>query len=181
MQVLGTIGFAAKLYATFTNGLAYQFLPGDILSVVTCRDEVIYPLVARKMAQLHLQLDYWRRHSDHVSGEPVEPVLWKKITQFISLIPDQFSDEEKQEKFVKEIPKRSDLLHELEWVRTRLVQLGSPVVFCHNDLLLANILYEKESDALNFIDFEYAGPNYQSYDIANHFCEFAGTCIYEIM
>ena len=24
------------------------------------------------------------------------------------------------------------------------------------------------------IDFEYGGPNYLAYDIANHFCEFAG-------
>ena len=24
------------------------------------------------------------------------------------------------------------------------------------------------------IDFEYAGPNYLAYDIADHFCEFAG-------
>ena len=26
------------------------------------------------------------------------------------------------------------------------------------------------------IDFEYGGPNYLAYDIANHFCEFAGGC-----
>lgn len=27
---------------------------------------------------------------------------------------------------------------------------------------------------MKLIDFEYAGPNYLAYDIANHFCEFAG-------
>lgn len=27
---------------------------------------------------------------------------------------------------------------------------------------------------MSVIDFEYAGPNYLAYDIANHFCEFAG-------
>ena len=29
-------------------------------------------------------------------------------------------------------------------------------------------------DAINFVDFEYAGLNYQAYDIANHFNEYAG-------
>lgn len=55
-----------------------------------------------------------------------------------------------------------------------LTQLDSPIVFCHNDLLLGNILYDRSKKTVNFIDFEYAGPNYQAYDIANHFCEFAG-------
>ena len=30
------------------------------------------------------------------------------------------------------------------------------------------------TDAVGMIDFEYGGPNYLAYDIANHFCEFAG-------
>ena len=31
------------------------------------------------------------------------------------------------------------------------------------------------ADMVGMIDFEYGGPNYLAYDIANHFCEFAGT------
>jgi ethanolamine kinase len=45
------------------------------------------------------------------------------------------------------------------------------VGFCHNDLLASNIL---SSVPLQLIDFEYGGINYLSYDIANHFNEFAG-------
>lgn len=52
--------------------------------------------------------------------------------------------------------------------------MGSPLVFCHNDLLLKNIVYNEKNTAVRFIDFEYADINYQAYDIANHFCEFAG-------
>ena len=55
-----------------------------------------------------------------------------------------------------------------------LCQLNDELVFCHNDLLLGNILYDEIEHSIEFIDFEYAGANYQSYDIANHFCEFAG-------
>jgi len=29
-------------------------------------------------------------------------------------------------------------------------------------------------EKVSFIDFEYVGYNYQAFDIANHFCEYAG-------
>jgi len=31
------------------------------------------------------------------------------------------------------------------------------------------------AETIGFIDFEYVGYNYQAFDIANHFCEYAGT------
>ncbi|KAJ6638414.1 Ethanolamine kinase, partial [Pseudolycoriella hygida] len=55
-----------------------------------------------------------------------------------------------------------------------LVTLNSPVVFCHNDLLLGNVIYEKLTNRITFIDYEYAGQNFQAFDIGNHFTEFAG-------
>lgn len=48
------------------------------------------------------------------------------------------------------------------------------MVFCHNDLLLGNVIYEKSTDRITFIDYEYAGQNFQAFDIGNHFTEFAG-------
>ena len=78
-------------------------------------------------------------------------------------------------RFAKFLPSIMDLRKEFEWMKTKLKELNSPLGFCHNDLLLANILYDQEKHSIHFIDFEYAGPNYLAYDIANHFCEFAGT------
>ena len=46
------------------------------------------------------------------------------------------------------------------------------VSFCHNDLLPGNIIWN--GNEIRLIDFEYASYNYASYDIANHFCEYAG-------
>lgn len=63
---------------------------------------------------------------------------------------------------------------ELQWLIGYLEIFGNPVVFCHNDLLLGNILHDVLNKTVHFIDFEYAGPNYQAYDIANYFNEFSG-------
>lgn len=56
----------------------------------------------------------------------------------------------------------------------RLVALGSPLVFSHNDLLLGNVIYTESRQAVSFIDYEYADYNFQAFDIGNHFAEFAG-------
>lgn len=56
-------------------------------------------------------------------------------------------------------------------------KVNSPVVYAHNDLLLGNVLYNQEQENVVFIDYEYTAFNYQAFDIANHFAEFAGNYI----
>ncbi len=61
--------------------------------------------------------------------------------------------------------------------RKYLPQVGSPVVFSHNDLQEGNILirpvYETPEEKLILIDFEYCSYNYRGFDLANHFCEWS--------
>lgn len=77
-------------------------------------------------------------------------------------------------RFEKVIKSHSSLLHEYQTLKDSLSKIDSPVVFCHNDLLLTNILYNQERNQVTFIDFEFAAYNAQAFDIANHFAEFAG-------
>lgn len=67
-----------------------------------------------------------------------------------------------------------DLNEELLRLEQKVETLRSPVVFCHNDLLSGNIIYNKELNECHFIDVEYSCYSYRGFDIANHFCEFAG-------
>lgn len=53
-------------------------------------------------------------------------------------------------------------------------QFPVEISFCHNDLLCGNIIYDESLDDVNFIDYEYGSYNYSLFDIANHFCEWAG-------
>ena len=63
---------------------------------------------------------------------------------------------------------------DVDRLERELLRLNSPVVFCHNDLLPPNILYDEARRNVEFIDYEYSGSSYRGFDIANHFCEFAG-------
>ena len=66
----------------------------------------------------------------------------------------------------------------LFWVAFELLYFHTSAIqklkFCHNDLLLGNILFDKVDNRVNFIDHEYADFNVPTYDIANHFAEWAG-------
>ena len=47
------------------------------------------------------------------------------------------------------------------------------IVLAHNDLLAGNVLWDG-ADTVRFIDFEYGAPAPAAFDVANHFCEYAG-------
>ncbi|XP_060525462.1 ethanolamine kinase 2 [Cylas formicarius] len=163
--LLNKYGLAPSLYATFVNGLAYQFVPGCTLNTENVRRPEIYHLVATNMAKLH---------KVKVDGvEHPKANIWKKARKFLDTVPDAFSKEETRKRFL-ELPSKSRINQELELLRRELDRFNNDVVFCHNDLLLGNIIWNESSNHVTFIDYEYAGFNYQAFDIANHFAEFAG-------
>lgn len=107
-------------------------------------------------------------------GGQVAPSLFPTLHKYLHLVPTHFDDIEKNFRFVSSIPSKAELEQEVSLLEKHLSGLGSPVVFCHNDLLVKNIIYQEKEDRVIFIDFEYADNNYQALDIGNHFCEFGG-------
>lgn len=93
IQLLQRHGFAPSLYGIFLNGLAYEYVPGVTLTAASVVAPAVWPLVARRMAEMH-RLDV--RWSD--SKESPEPVLWAKTQQFLNLVPERFSDAAKHQR-----------------------------------------------------------------------------------
>uniref|UniRef100_V5GUQ1 ethanolamine kinase n=1 Tax=Anoplophora glabripennis TaxID=217634 RepID=V5GUQ1_ANOGL len=114
-------------------------------------------------------------HKVKVKGEEhPQPFLWDKMSSFLELVPDVFSDSKKNERYRECIMSKAQIEGELRELRNALKNSDSPVVFAHNDLLLGNVIYTQSEDSVTFIDFEYAAFSYQAYDIGNHFAEFVG-------
>ncbi|TDG42769.1 hypothetical protein AWZ03_010816 [Drosophila navojoa] len=167
-QLLHTYGLAPSLYATFKNGLVYEYVPGITLNTesVLCPD--IWPLVARRMAEMHRVV-----RKANVDGQPT-PMIWKKTQSFLDLVPERFSDAEKHKRVKGTFLPIGRLREEFNNLYKYLEALESPIVFSHNDLLLGNVVYTKSKNAVNFIDYEYADYNFQAFDIGNHFAEMCG-------
>ncbi|XP_062851721.1 ethanolamine kinase 1 [Trichomycterus rosablanca] len=165
-RVLQAHHCAPRLYCTFNNGLCYEFLEGMALEPEHIRNPAIFRLIARQLAKYHVIHAHngWVPQSD----------LWLKMGKYFTLIPTGFKDLEKNQRLNSDVPSVACLREELVWLQHSLSKLGSPVVLCHNDLLCKNIIYQQKGGHVKFIDYEYAGYNYQAYDIGNHFNEFAG-------
>ncbi|KAH9383414.1 hypothetical protein HPB48_024656 [Haemaphysalis longicornis] len=159
MRLLHAHGLAAPLHCAFRNGLCYGFNPGRVADTALVRDPHVSRLIAQTLARMHSE---------------ARPSLFPTLHKYLSLVPTHFDDLEKNHRFVSSIPSKGELEREVSLLEAHLSGLGSPVVFCHNDLLVKNIIYQQELDRVIFIDFEYADNNYQALDIGNHFCEFGG-------
>lgn len=91
MAMLFKAGLAPELYATFNNGLVYEYVPGVTLNSTTVHDPKIWPLVAKNMAKMHkLPLS--------PAEAKAEPMLKTKYIKFLDLIPEVFSDPAKQKR-----------------------------------------------------------------------------------
>lgn len=90
LQLLQDVGYAPQLYATFQNGLVYEFVPGEVLTVDTVRSPDVFPMVARMMARIH--------HIDCGSNVPRSPALWDKVNNFLGLIPAKYDYHDLQER-----------------------------------------------------------------------------------
>lgn len=172
MQLMKQIGLGPKYYCSFKNGISYEYLPGAILDERLVRDDNVYPKVAQATATMHLlNFDDSSHH---------EPFIFNKIRDLLDLVkPDYKANmSHMTDDLLARVPSLSQLKQEFQFLESHLLNYTrankSLIVFSHNDLLLGNIVYNKRQNVVKFIDYEYGAFNYQAYDVANHFNEFAG-------
>ncbi|XP_054161761.1 probable ethanolamine kinase [Oppia nitens] len=185
MRTMYKSGLIPPVYCTFNNGICYGYSPGVVLDENMVRDTHISKLISEMMARMHTikpQMNRLCNQMNDCTPEPV-PSLFKGLRKFLDLIPCALKDPQQDKRYKKFLPNKENLISEVNSLELTLKKLLSPVVFCHNDLLLKNIVFNADKNNVTFIDFEYGDYNYQAFDIANHFCEFAGVdtfnpCLY---
>ncbi|AWP07834.1 putative ethanolamine kinase 2-like [Scophthalmus maximus] len=171
-QVFHAHGCGPQIYCTFQNGICYEFVSGKVLEDELLRQPSIYRLIAAEMGRIH--------SIQPKCGVSAEPLLWTKMSHFLSLVQSSINNSPAEQHCTKsslallDMPSPETLSVETESLRRHLSHIGSPSVLCHNDLLTKNIIYNHKEGVVKFIDYEYAGYNYQAFDIGNHFNEFAG-------
>jgi ethanolamine kinase len=155
------------------------------------RDSKIGALIAETMARWHeiRRPGLSRITRSAAISNRKNDTLFSTLRKWLAGVPPSYAVEETQRKFAAHInvPSISNWIDQLEDIINDRYG-DTPVVFCHNDLLHANIIYSKDGEfgdakeCVTFIDFEYAGYNYRGFDIANHFCEWAGfDCNYDLL
>ncbi|KAK4537059.1 hypothetical protein CDCA_CDCA10G3084 [Cyanidium caldarium] len=183
---LATAGLGPPLLGLFDGGRVEGALPGRVLDYRQLHQAVVARSVARALARLHRFEPQCIRDEAAAATESLFIFCEKLLQEAVRC--GQLAPEERLSATVQKVkasPERSDIFGpasapenaarlraELEELRRRLPP--SKVVFCHNDLLGANIVYDAPARRARLIDFEYAAYGPRAYDIGNHFNEWMG-------
>ncbi|CAI8035050.1 Ethanolamine kinase 2 [Geodia barretti] len=170
MLSLHNANLVPPLYLELANGLCYGYIPGRPFTMDDMQDDVMMQRTARAVARLH--------------AVPVpdtlrspQPYVWNKIRQFLNTVTGSFTDLHKTQKFQEIFGSLAVVSEEVDALQMELRQSESSLVFCHNDLLCGNLIFDSSTGNVSMVDYEYGGPNLAAYDIGNHFCEFAGVSL----
>lgn len=189
--LLSKQGFAPAFHGRFTNGRVEGWvearpLEPEELGLWTPIN--FLQLVGRELGRMHLI---------QVPLDPTVPVLWSKLDAFERLALEiTFPSDTPQAKQLAGL-NIDQVRSELAWLKSVLPSslnhngadlmtleqdpimqqawnYANAIVFCHNDALSGNILYQQGWNRVQIIDYEYGGYNFRGFDMANHFCEHCG-------
>ena len=167
-------GVAPPYYGRFENGRLEGWLDNySPLSLMDLQELDTIKAIAEQMAKLHC--GYTVPDSLKSYHDESNPGLWSQLFSWM----DQANaitkyKSEKDDARAQELLDLSKISIELDWLKSDAIPTDAKVAFCHNDLLAGNIMKHDSNGEIQLIDFEYGGVNFVSFDIANHFNEFAG-------
>lgn len=173
---------APTYWGRFQNGRLEGWCDGT--RALTCKELPVFAEpIARALARLHTQAAYpppeW--NSRTIESDDRQPTLWDQMERWLQqALHCSFATPHDSKRSVD--LNLQSIGKELGWLKSARIPPNAASSYCHNDLLSANILCVGDSgngsseveEDVHLIDFEYGGWNFCSYDIANHFNEYAG-------
>lgn len=164
-------GIAPGYYGRFANGRLEGWCPGMRPLDVQDIPHHVVP-IAQALGRMHRD---FRLPSYLQSYHPLDqPSMWTQLHSWLVQATEQSQHVLNPDVVRRLVPPLSTIADELQWLKQTQIPSDAVVLFCHNDLLAANILYDDQHGTIQLIDFEYGGINYRSFDLANHFNEWAG-------
>uniref|UniRef100_T1J9W0 ethanolamine kinase n=1 Tax=Strigamia maritima TaxID=126957 RepID=T1J9W0_STRMM len=160
-------GFAPQLLATFTNGFCYKYICGEIMTRETVRLPKNAKIIAKQLALLH---------STKIEEDFQLPSIINKY--LLSVLPfgypESLKKPEDDVRFQKYLPKKAFVEVECKRVIDRVKEFNLETVLSHNDMRSENIVWNKETGLITFVDWECAGTSPLPADIAYHFWRYSG-------
>jgi ethanolamine kinase len=159
LHQLASLGFGAPHLLSFANGRVEGWLDARPLSLT----ELSQPQLSRRVAASLRAL-----HAVPVN-EPRVPTLWRLISDWLTAAAEQQADAQSVVLRLR--------AHEAT-LRPAADAVASPTVFCHNSLSSDSLLLENTADGgtrLRLSNLEQAAYNPRGFDLASHFCDWAGS------
>ncbi|MCB9760105.1 MAG: phosphotransferase [Alphaproteobacteria bacterium] len=172
--LLSRVGFAPAYHGRFRNGRLEGFLEGfralkpDEMGLPALR-----PAIAARLRALHAL----------PVADPT-PTLWRTLERWMATACGfTFEGDDAERYRALDLARQAATLAGLRRRFEAEVLPGATSpgalaavrpVLAHNDLLSGNILLNEATGEVRLIDYEYGACSYAGFDLANHFCEYAG-------
>ena len=115
------------------------------------------------------------------------PNVFRTLRHWLTKVPTRLADPKNQDKMKRQLPSKGSLERELSELELRILQYpksplspafiespdlqmsplktqideSEPMSFCHGNLNLSNIIYDATNHSVQFIELQFASPNYQ--------------------
>ena len=171
LQIAHAAGCFPTIHASFNNGVVYKYARNrvpdfhDIL-----KPEVIADITNKLYSLNHIDLESLKlldREGNPSKYDEQLDVL-SRMKLFFDKIPTEVEDPDRngrfqllRQKFTNEM-----LLEEYGFVKQVYEEAKMPLMFCHGDLHLHNMVINDESNEIMFLDFEVTGFNYGCWDLS---------------
>ena len=109
MRLLAYNHLGPRVYATFANGMAYEYLPGKSLDYGLAVDKNVYPLVAHQVGRLHRQMSIGQKRPSHASHH-----VFHTLRNWLMLVPMRLADPTNHQRMMTEMPSKATLVNELD-------------------------------------------------------------------
>eukprot|EP00045_Choanoeca_perplexa_P003791 m.33420 g.33420 ORF g.33420 m.33420 type:complete len:363 (+) comp12234_c0_seq3:138-1226(+) len=156
-------GLAMPLYGSFSNGYAYGYATGTPCTPTTMAEPTRARQIAEHLGTMHAA----------VAPTSKKVTCFDLISNWIEMLPTSMPDEARQQVFATVVDPE-ELRELLGTLQTQAMAFKQDVVFCHNDLLAGNVIFDEAEGTVKFIDYEYSNSNAAAFDLANHFNEYCG-------
>jgi hypothetical protein len=115
------------------------------------------------------------------------PNVFRTLRNWLTKVPTRLADPKNHEKMKRQLPSKGSMERELSELEMRILQYpkspispqlitasdlqmspqksqideSEPMSFCHGNLNLSNIIYDATTNNVQFIELQFAAPNYQ--------------------
>ena len=174
LQIAHAAGCFPAIYASFNNGLVYQYAIGRHTNF----HDIVKPQNIRTISRLLYRLQHVDIDNISLVDRKGNPATYDKTAwlfdqtmDFISSIPDIPKKPERISKFNKFRKNLSNqvLMAEFSYIKTIVDEVHFPVSFSHLDFHPRNVIINDKTGEITFVDFEMSCISYMYFDLATLF------------
>ena len=111
MRLFAHCHLGSRVYASFRNGVAYEYTPGISMDYAIAVDKNVYPLIAKKVGAMHRLMSQFdgQLNPTHASHH-----VFSTLRNWLMLVPMRLADPVNHQRMISEMPSKATLVNELD-------------------------------------------------------------------